>query len=207
MKRLFPKLLLAALLAAQHLIASAGTPLTIDIPFNVTYDPTMPGGNGLFVDKKTFEIFAPVNYALTGKMNATLTALYDLGDGVQGKANMDITFDVLLPHCAQCGPNDADLVGTSRNGTFTDNGSGMQYVADGSSASGSYNRLLVYEIVVGSLPAFSGHIYFQTLTFTAETMASPVPELPPVALYGFGLAAMVVAARAKSSKGRTGRPV
>jgi hypothetical protein len=223
---LFHKILLGALLAAQHLLASAGgvpstfdgkssppaatsnsSTITFEWPFPIYYDPTAPGGIGLFIDKRTFQIDAPANYALTGKMSATLTAQYDLGAGV-GNAYMDLTFDVLSPHCPIfCGPFDSDLVGTSRNGTLTHDAGDMQYVADASNASGLYSRLLVYEIIVGMLPAYSGHIQFQSIIFTAETVAidspsSPVPELPAVALYGLGLAALGIAVRAKSGKRR-----
>jgi len=214
------KLLFATLLAAQHLLASAGdvhsgpegfgnsSTITYDLSLNGTYDPTA-GGIGLFIDKRVFQVEAPTNYALTGKMSATLTALYEIGEGVQGTAYINVIFDVLLPHCDFCGPFDSDLIGTSRDGTFADDGSSMQYAAHASNASGLYSRLLVYEITVGSLPRYAGHIEFQSLVFNIETVAlelptSAVPELPPIAFYGLGLAALGVIARVKSSKRQTG---
>lgn len=222
MGSLLQKLFLSALLVAHTGLSSAsvGTPtpaaesskpaavrssfVTLDIPYEPTYDPTA-GGIGLFISKNLFEVQAPPNYALTGKMGATINALYSLGDATEGDAYMDITFDVLLPHCDFCGPFASDLVSTGRDGLLTRTDGGMQFVANESAASGMYSRVLVYNIVVASLPAWSGYIQFQSMTFTAETVAlplaaSPVPELPPAALFGLGLFALGIAARAKSRK-------
>ena len=140
------KLLFAALLAAQHLLANAGdapsgpqgfgnsSTITYDLSLNGTYDPTA-GGIGLFIDKRVFQVEAPTKYALTGKMSATLTALYKIGEGVQGTAYIDVNFDVLLPHCDFCGPYDSDLIGTSRDGARAENGRSMPSSANASNAS------------------------------------------------------------------------
>lgn len=199
MKYPLPKLLLAALVASTAGLAQADT-ISFDIPYTELYTPT-PAGAGMWIDKRVFEFAAPTDYALTGKMNATLTATYALG-GATGNANIALSFDVLVPRCDRCGMFDSDLVGTGREGTLADNGSTLTYASETSVASGLYGRLLVYEIVTGQLPAFTGQIQFQSLRFDAEVVQlSAVPELPAGALLPLGLAMLGVAARARRGRG------
>jgi len=201
MKYLMSKLLFPALIATTAGVATAGTvpasqahTITYDFPYDALYFPA-PAGAGMWIDKRVFQLETPTNYALTGKMNATLTATYDLGNGT-GNANIALSFDVLVPRCDRCGMFDSDLVGTGHDGMLADNGSTLTYTTNTSLASGLYGRLLVYEIMTGQLPAFSGQIQFEAIRFDIEVVPlSAVPELPPAALLGLGLGVMGLVAR------------
>ncbi|KQQ31975.1 hypothetical protein ASF61_16700 [Duganella sp. Leaf126] len=215
MNRIFSKYLPALLFAAAAGLAhAAGSPAATAVTYDFAYAPVYTpswDGSGMWIDKMVFEMQAPAGFALTGKMNATLDATYSLGEATEGNAYVDLSFDVLVPYCDQCGPYSSELVGTGHSGTLTDDGSALHYATESSVASGQYNRVLIYEIVVGQLPSyFSGHIQFNGIRFTAETVAldagvnqpptaSAVPELPPGVMMalGLGMLGLVAAARKK----------
>ena len=206
--QLITGLLLAACAGLAHAdqeappASSRSQSLTYVFSYDYLYTPESGGGSGLWIDKNLYQFEAPPEFALTGKMNATLSAEYEI-DGSEASPSIALSFDVLLPRCDRCGMFDSDLVGTGRGGTLTDDGTNLHYATDSSIASGLYSRLLVYQIIVGWLPPYSGHIQFHEITFTAEMVAlSPVPELPPVVFLILGLAVLGVSARGKSARWR-----
>jgi len=209
----FSKLLLLGFISAVSGLASANpaqaaTPsssITYEFAYEGLYIPELTGGSGLWIDKNLFQIEAPANTAFTGQMSATLTASYEVDPAAAGSAYINLVFDVLLPRCDQCGMFDSDLVGTGHFGNLDDDGTNFVYTTDSSVASGLYSRLLIYQIIVGQMPAYSGHIQFQSIIFSAETVAlgampSTVPELPPALLLTLGLAVLGVAARSRSGQ-------
>lgn len=219
MKRSLACLLLTLMSTCATLVNAGATPsnghaapaqalaqsLVHEFPYGHLYAPEGPSGNGMFVNKGVLQFDAPANFAYTGKMHAELKASYDLG-GVSGNsAFTDISFDVLVPYCDFCGPFDAELVGTSRIGTMADDGSHLHFTSESSVASGQYKRVLIYYIVVGVLPAFTGHIQYESLSFTADMVAldivpSPTPEPPTVLLFMAGLAVTAMAARRRRQR-------
>jgi len=177
--------------------------VTYDFSYDQLYAPGTQGGSLLWVGKQLFEMNAPEHTAFTGRMSATLTASYDLGGATEGNAGISLVFDVLVPRCAQCSMFDSDLVGAGHFGSLDDDGSHLTYTTDTSIASGQYGRLLIYEIITGELTDYSGYIHFQSITFTAETVAvnwepGVVPELPPVTLFALGLALLGAVARTRA---------
>lgn len=193
----------AAINISSAPLAVDGQTVTYDFAYDWLYEPGAQGGSLQWVDKHLFQMTAPENTAFTGRMTATLTASYDLGEATDGNASMNLVFDVLVPRCDQCGMFDSDLVGTGHFGSLTDDGSNLTYTTDTSIASGQYGRLLVYEIITGQFTDYSGYIHFQSITFTAETVAvnwepGVVPELPPATLFALGLAVLGASVRGRA---------
>jgi hypothetical protein len=212
MFRSFTHLITALLLAACAGLAHAGQEappaldrsqsLTYVFSYDHLYTPMAEGGSGLWIDKDVYQFEAPPDFALTGKMNATVSASYERDD-TDEDPTITMTFDVLVPRCGRCGMFDSDLVGTARGGALSDDGTNLRYATYSSIASGLYSRLLVYQIIVGWLPPYSGYIQFHEITFTAEMVSlSPVPELPPLVFLILGLAVLGVSARVKAASWR-----
>jgi hypothetical protein len=165
--------------------------------------------------KTLFVVDAHDGKALTGKMSFTMDVQYQFAappapqpaDSYFAYASGSI--DVLVPHCDTCGPFDSDLLGNVRgsgNATATTPTSGtISFVSDASDATGRYDNLFAYLFYGLTLdPAYgSMNITSLTMSFDTVTAVSPVPELPPFAMMGAGLAAIGLCVRFKGRKKQT----
>ncbi|SEN10402.1 hypothetical protein SAMN05428959_101207 [Duganella sp. CF517] len=163
--------------------------------------------------KQLFLIDAHAGKALTGKMSFTMDVEYEFGTDPNPwphtgnySAYARASFDVLSPNCGTCGPFDAELLGNAQGANTTiitspTNGK-LSFASNASAASGSYDRLFAYMFYDMALdPAYgSFNITALTVSFEAVDAASPVPELPPFAMMGAGLAALGLCARYKGRK-------
>ena len=150
--------------------------------------------------------------ALTGKMSFAMDVQYQFAappapqpaDSYFAYASGSI--DVLAPRCDRCGPFDSDLLGNVRgagNATATTPSSGtISFVSDASNATGRYDNLIAYLFYGLTLDPAYGSMNITSLTMSFDTVnaASPVPELPPLAMMGAGLAALGLCARFKGRK-------
>ncbi|MEO5935436.1 MAG: hypothetical protein ABIQ08_18020 [Duganella sp.] len=162
--------------------------------------------------KDAFIIKAHSGQALTGKMNFSLTAQYQTENAPQGPAagehssGMTVGVDVLSPHCGMCGPYDADLLGSasvSASALSAGPSSGSWNLDSKTTDSvGTYDNLIAYMLHNYSLDPLYGSIGITSITFSFGTVAvpSPVPELPPVAMMGLGLAALALRVRYRKAK-------
>lgn len=162
--------------------------------------------------KDAFLIKAHAGQALTGKMSFSLTAQYQTEDPPQGQtyaehsSSIGVGVDVLSPHCAMCGPFDADLLGNagvSASALSAGPGSGSWNLDSNVTAGvGTYDNLIAYMFHNYGINTLYGSIGITSITFSFETVAvsSPVPELPPAAMMGLGLAALALRVRYRKSK-------
>lgn len=163
--------------------------------------------------KNLFTVDAHAGKALTGKMSFTMEVQYQFAappgpwpyDGTYF-AYAGASFDMLSPHCDTCGPYQSDLIGNSSgsaNATSATPTSGtISIVSDMSAATGSYDNLLAYMFYGLTLDPAYGSMSITSLTMSFDTVnaVSPVPELPPFAMMGAGLAALGLCARLKGRK-------
>nr|WP_315399439.1 hypothetical protein [uncultured Duganella sp.] len=166
--------------------------------------------------KTIFTAQAHAGQALTGKLSFTMELQYEYGatpfPSTDYTAFAQAQVDVLAPHCPQgCGPFDSDLVGTAQgyaSSTTADPVNGtLTIISDQSQASGNYNLLLTQMLeyvslnpAYGSLTINSFTITFETVSVNATTFASPVPELPPAAMFGAGIVALGLTARLRQAR-------
>lgn len=162
--------------------------------------------------KSAFDLTAHDGKVLTGKLSFTMDVQYQLA-APPSPYNGDYSayaragFDILVPHCDNCGPYDAELVGNAQgsasSGPTTAPTSGtLSFNSNASDASGSYDRLIAYMFYnLDPNPAY-GSMTITSLTMSIETApaVSPVPELPPFAMMGAGLAVLALRARHNSRK-------
>jgi len=160
-----------------------------------------------------FIVDAHAGKVLTGKISFTMEVQYEFGTTPSPwphtgtyNAYASAAIDVLLPRCGSCGPYDADLLGNASGGTSTiitspTNGT-LSFASNASAATGSYNNLFAYMFYDLALDPAYGSLSITSLTVSFDTMnaASPVPELPPFAMMGAGLAAIGLFARFKGRK-------
>ena len=166
--------------------------------------------------EQLFIVDAHAGKALTGKMSFTMEVQYQFGTNPNPwphtgtyNAHASAGIDVLSPRCDTCGPYDSDLLGNANGGTTTlitspTNGT-LSFASTASNATGSYDNLLAYMFYDLALdPAYgSMSITSLTLSFDTVTAASPVPELPPFAMMGAGLAALGLCARVNGRRKQT----
>ncbi|MBP1203033.1 hypothetical protein JOD97_001047 [Duganella sp. 1411] len=218
----------AALVAAMAAPAFADTVHGSDVDVTVSgFTPVSSTGNsftfsgGSYVGdgfpnsmlyKTLFIVDAHAGKALTGKMSFTMDVQYQFAAPPAPQPAGDYfayasgSVDVLAPRCDRCGPFDSDLLGNVRgsgNATATTPTSGtISFVSAASDATGRYDNLLAYLFYGLTLdPAYgSMSITSLTMSFDTVTAASPVPELPPLAMMGAGLAALGLCARVKGRK-------
>ena len=164
--------------------------------------------------KHAFDVTAHEGKVLTGKLSFTMEVQYQL-EAPPGPWPYDGTYnaytwasmDVLSPYCGTCGPYAADLVGNAQGSTSSapttapTNGT-LSFSSNASEASGSYDRLIAYMFYsLDPNPAYgSMSITALTVSFDTAPAVSPVPELPPFAMMGAGLAALGLRARFKGRK-------
>ena len=176
-----------------NFVSSQGNSLTF------AYAPgyTIQSGD-FWIDKEFFDLKALPHYALTGYMDFSMTATYD---GALDQQPLGGDYVSLIPHCPDtCGPYDADMLAGSNLGTLTANGSAIKYELGSLPASGAYDQLFLTSAVLASNQS-DGLLTLQTITITVGTVQiSPVPEMPPAAMLGLGLAALAVRIRCKSGK-------
>ena len=168
--------------------------------FTFAYTPTpIVTGYDLWIDKEVFTFKSLPHYALTGQMGYAFAATYV---GSQGTADLGGTIGSFIPHCPDhCGLYDSDQLALSGSGTFTDNGSTVQYKADSLPASGAYDQLFLAGSMYASINV--GQLTLQTITVSAESVqTSPVPEMPPAAMLALGLAVLGAGVRHKRGKCR-----
>lgn len=159
--------------------------------------------------------------SLTGKLSFTMEVAYQLdkppaifGDEYQGEYNAyampDI--DVLVPACPTgCGPYDAKFIGSAEgfasvNPTGPTSGT-WTITSNVNPASGNYNALLAYmseyyylDPGYGSFQINSMTLNFDTVDSSRPALASPVPELPPMAMFGAGILALGLHARLRKAR-------
>lgn len=171
--------------------------------------PYAPAGDwtpGIYKD--LFIVNAHEGKALTGNMSMSFQATYQLAapdlpwpyDGAY-TGWLSSTIDVLVPNCGMCGPFDSVQLGQLYAGdgaqsTLPTSGT-LTGSASFTGAAGSYDTLFAYAFNYYNLNTNYGSINLTSFTLSFETgpQASPVPELPPVAMLGLGLAAMAMRVR------------
>jgi len=164
--------------------------------------------------KNAFDLTAHDGKVLTGKLSFTMDVQYQLEappgpwpyDGGYS-AYSRASFDVLVPHCDTCGPYDAELIGNAQGSassatTTTPTNGTLSFSSNASEANGSYDRLIAFMFyALDPNPAY-GSMTITSLTMSIDTApaVSPVPELPPFAMMGAGLAVLALRARRNSRK-------
>jgi hypothetical protein len=162
------------------------------------YEPT---DSVPYIIRNFYDFSAQPHYALTGKMSVQVNANYKIEDTPGARADINTSFDVLIPHCDLCNPYDSTLLSKIWDYRVIDTGSTLHVEAGPTPASGAYDRLWLYLVLNPQLSNFSGQLQLTTITFNAETFqTSPVPELPPVALLTGGLALLGMLTRRNRSK-------
>ena len=220
----------AALIAASAAPAFADTAHGTDVDVTFSgFTPVSISGNsftfssGPYIEdgipnnvsfKHAFYVDAHAGKALTGKLSFTMEVQYQSEAPANpwpypGDYNIHASgsIDVLLPHCANfCGPYDADLIGNAQGGASADatmpTSGTFSFSSNASEASGSYDYLIAfmaYDLFLN--PAYgSMNITSLTVSFDTAPAASPVPELPPFAMMGAGLAVLALRARFNGRK-------
>lgn len=161
-----------------------------------------------YLSRTSFAVYAHEGKALTGKMRFTMELQYEFApppppqfDDGSYTASAAARVSLLAPVCLSCGPLFAEQLGFADGGTSasaTSPTSGMMsFTSNASKATGSYNHILADMVYNRSLGSDYGSITITSLTISFDTMdtASPVPELPPFAMMGAGLAALGLCAR------------
>ena len=220
----------AALIAATAAPAFADTAQGADVDvwfsgFNLVSNSgnTFTFASGPYVEdgipnhtsfKHAFDVTAHDGKVLTGKLSFTMEVQYQLEtppgpwpyDGTYN-AYAGASIDVLSPYCDTCGPYAADLVGNAQGSAASAPTTGptsgtLSFSSNASQASGSYDRLIAYMFYsLDPNPAYgSMSITALTVSFDTAPAVSPVPELPPFAMMGAGLAAIGLFARFKGRK-------
>lgn len=202
-------------------VSHSGNSFTFSgIPF------TGNGDQNTAVVKDLFSIDAHDGQALTGKLSFTMEVAYQFTappvtpfpyTGSYGGGLSHLS-DVLVPACPKfCGPLDAQLIGVAEAGDgATANGptSGTWYLSSNiTDATGNYDTLFAYNYLIMSFNSGYGSMQVKSLTFTFDTVAamdpvggpvsSPVPELPPAAMLGLGLAALALRVRSMKARARS----
>ena len=162
--------------------------------------------------KHAFDVTAHEGKVLTGKLSFTMEVQYQQEaapwpyDGTYN-AYARASIDVLSPYCDSCGPYAADLVGNAQGSassapTTAPTSGTLSFSSNASEASGSYDRLIAYMFYsLDPYPAYgSMSITALTVSFDTAPAVSPVPELPPFAMMGAGLAALGLCAHFKGRK-------
>jgi hypothetical protein len=161
-----------------------------------------------YLSKTLFAVYAHEGKVLTGKMSFTMELQYDFAappppqfDDGSYTASAAARFSLLAPVCLSCGPLFAEQLGTADGGTSasaTSPTSGtMSFTSNASQATGRYNHILADMVYNRSLGSDYGSITITSLTISFDTIdaASPVPELPPFAMMGAGLAVLGLSTR------------
>ena len=225
MKKSILKLLsAAALLACAATPSFAGTIETAnyDLYYNDSFIPVSSVGNtvtfastfyftGYGQDfaglKNGFQAWAHPGQAFTGNVSVKTDLEYTFGNyhGTSSSFSGDVysTISVLANNCNTCSLYDSKLLVegyTSASATTTAPGSGTATGAVDltNTIGGTYELMALYVTNFYSLNAPMGTLHLNTFTVTLDTVgpiSSPVPELPPVAMLGLGLAALGLRAR------------
>ena len=171
--------------------------------------PYAPDGNwtpGIYKD--LFIVNAHEGKALTGNMSMSFQASYQLAAPplpwpYQGDytGSFSSTIDVLKPNCDSCGPLDSMHLGQIYAGDGAQSplptGGTLTGSASFTGAAGNYDTLFAYAFNYYNLNTSYGSVNLTSFTLSFETVpqASPVPELPPVAMLSLGLAALAMRVR------------
>jgi len=218
----------AALVAATAAPAFADTAHGADVDvwfsgFNLVSSTgnTFTFSSGPYVDdgipnhtsfKNAFDLTAHDGKVLTGKLSFTMDVQYQQ-EAPPGQYSGDYSayarasIDMLVPHCNGCGPYDAELIGNAQGSassaaTTAPTSGTLSFNSNASDASGSYDHLIAYMFYsLDTYPAY-GSMTITSLTMSIDTApaVSPVPELPPFAMMGAGLALLGLRARHNSRK-------
>ena len=137
------------------------------------------------------------------------------GDEYQGEyyARAINEIDVLVPPCptSACGPFDSKFIGGVEgyaSVSATGPTSGIWTITSNvNPASGKYNTLFAslseyyyLDPAYGSITVNSLTINFDTVELSRPALASPVPELPPMAMFGAGVLALGLHARLRKAR-------
>jgi hypothetical protein len=164
-------------------------------------------GNGYAVLKDGFQAWAHPGQAFTGDVNVKTGLDYTLGNYQGTSSSYDgrvvTTIDVLANNCDTCSMYDAKLLAQGSavaSATTTAPGSGTATGAVDltNTVGGTYDLLALYVINTYNLNPASGMLHLNSFSVTLDTVgpiSSAVPELPPVAMLGLGLAALGLRAR------------
>lgn len=177
-----------------------------------------------------FAVYAHPGRALTGNVSFTVRGQYQLdapgpvdphtgaqvGDYTGDySANMFVRLDVLLPQCPYtCSPMGAEYLGGTRvdwHDELTEPGGGVwNFSSPPTGATGTYDYLQAVLFEYYNLYPRAGFMGITSISFSFDTVAvaipepatmpSPVPELPPFAMMGAGLAALGLCARFKGRR-------
>lgn len=163
-----------------------------------------------------FSVQSHQGQALTGKISYTMELAYQMDlppgeyDG-QYNAVAQTYGDIYAPMCEFCSPMDAPRVGETQgfaSASSTGPSSGFLTITSSvSPASGQYNLLYfalaeyyTVEPAWGSFTVKSLTINFDTVDLARPALASAVPELPPMAMFGAGVLALGLHARLRKSR-------
>lgn len=174
--------------------------------FTFSLDSTYaPNGDGTpYILRNLFSVHAHSGYALTGDVDFDTTMSYTVPDAVSS-AGVSAGLDVLKPHCpTTCGPFDSDLIGSGFANAFVTDPAAGSGSANGhisiTSAAGSYDYLLFNMVSNFTLDPLTGTVRLSSFTLGFDTAPAPVPELPPAAMLGAGLAVIGLSQRLKRRK-------
>jgi hypothetical protein len=157
--------------------------------------------------KDGFQAWAHPGYAFTGDVSVKTGLEYTFGNyqGTSSKfsGGVSTVVDVLANNCDTCSMYDATLLAegyANASATTTAPGSGTATGAVDltNTVGGTYELMALYVINNYSLNSPTGILHMNSFSVTLDTVgpiSSPVPELPPVAMLGFGLAALGLRAR------------
>lgn len=158
--------------------------------------------------------------SLSGKLSFTMEVAYQLnkppamfGEEYQGEysARAINEIDVLEASCLSCGPFTSKFVGGVEgyaSVSATGPTSGIWTITSNvTPASGNYNALFAnlseyyyLDPAYGSITVNSLTINFDTVALARPDLASPVPELPPMAMFGAGILALGLHARLRKAR-------
>jgi hypothetical protein len=211
-----PKLLFAfAMLAAQaglvHADVMTGSHVTFETrgwtPVSAVGDtftlsnPTyaQDGAISSFLDRSTFQFTAQEGYYMTGNFHVVMDISYAIPEPVVSRSLfISAGYDVLYPPCEQCGPFDSAQVDYANGYANGQEAEGVLHLDYGNTnGAGAYERLFLASLLYASFQELYGEFRVDSYAITVETrpLASAVPELPPVAMLGAGLALLGYSAR------------
>ena len=153
-----------------------------------------------FLDRASMQFIAQEGYYLTGKFHVVMDISYSMPDQIFNRA-LDISagYDALYPPCEQCGPFDSALVGYGNGYASGRESEGVLHLDYGNdtAVTGTYERLFFASFLYASFNELYGQFRVDSYAITVQTMplASAVPELPPAAMLGAGLAVLALYAR------------